>query len=82
MTLEAIYFLSQVVAAVALVCSLIFVGIQIRQSSIQTRLNTQAVRAAFHQAITDSFNNLNVRIAADAELAEITSRSIESREPL
>lgn len=82
MNLEAIYFISQVIAAVALVGSLIFVGIQIRQSSVQTRLNTRAVRAAFHHAITDSFNNLNARIMADAEVAGITRRSIESSEPL
>ena len=82
MNLEAVYFISQVIAAVALVGSLIFVGIQIRQSSHQTRLNTQAIRAAFHHAITDSFNSLNAQVAADADLAEITRRSIESPEPL
>lgn len=33
MTLESIYYLSQIVAAVAILVSLIFVGLQMRQSA-------------------------------------------------
>lgn len=36
MTLEAIYFIGQTITAAALVISLIFVGIQVRMSRIQS----------------------------------------------
>jgi len=38
MTLEAIYFISQVIAAIAIVASLIFVGIQLKQQRDDARL--------------------------------------------
>lgn len=38
MTLEAIYFIAQIIAALAIVASLIFVGIQVRTSNIQQRI--------------------------------------------
>jgi hypothetical protein len=46
MNLEDAYFISQIIAAIAIVASLIFVGVQLRQSD-----KTQ--RAAIHQARTD-----------------------------
>ncbi|MBX7540479.1 hypothetical protein [Qipengyuania sphaerica] len=44
MNLEAVYFISQVIAAVALVGSLVFVGIQIRQVSQQQRRDVKRAR--------------------------------------
>jgi len=50
--LEQIYFVSQIVAATAVVVSLLFVGYQIRQNSENLRLNTRAFQvSAYHQAI-------------------------------
>ena len=46
MNLEAVYFVSQVIAAVALVGSLIFVGIQIRQNTSMHRAYGNAARMA------------------------------------
>ncbi|MFN2100458.1 hypothetical protein [Altererythrobacter sp. MF3-039] len=46
MNLEAVYFISQVIAAVALVGSLVFVGIQIRQVSFRQKRETQQTREA------------------------------------
>ena len=51
MNLEDAYFISQIIAAVAIVASLIFVGVQLRQSD-----KTQ--RAAIHQARTDRVMNV------------------------
>ena len=56
MTLESIYFLSQIVAAVALVASLLFVGLQLRHSD-----KTQ--RALVHQATIQRTIELNERLA-------------------
>ncbi len=45
MTLEEFYFISQIVAAVALVASLIFVGLQVRQTDKTQRAVMHGVRA-------------------------------------
>ena len=60
MTLEEMYFVSQIVAAVAIVGSLIFVGIQLRQSE-----RTQ--RAAMHQGRTQRGMDMALR-TTDADL--------------
>lgn len=62
MTLETIYFISQIVAVVGIFASLIFVGLQIRQ-------NTKAIKATSHHAITDSFNAINNLILSDPKVA-------------
>jgi hypothetical protein len=64
MTLEAIYYISQIVAVVGIFASLIFVGLQIRQ-------NTKAIKATSHHAITDSFNAINNLILSDPKVARI-----------
>ncbi|MBX9607409.1 MAG: hypothetical protein K2Y51_14390 [Gammaproteobacteria bacterium] len=55
MNLEDIYFLSQILAAVAIVGSLVFVGLQLRQGSL-----TQ--RALMHQATIQRTMELNTRL--------------------
>ena len=64
MTLEAASYLSQIVAVVAVLASLVFVGYQIRQ-------NTRALKATSHHAITDSFNAINNLIYSDPRLARL-----------
>ena len=41
MTLEELYYISQIVTVIAIFASLIFVGVQIRQNSAQMRAQTQ-----------------------------------------
>ena len=80
MNLEAVYFISQVVAAVALVGSLVFVGIQIRQVSKAQRREAKRVREtvvndAMSRMSDDAFGPLYVRgsqgdpTLSDAEIA-------------
>lgn len=64
MTLETLYYFSQIVAVVGIFASLIFVGLQIRQ-------NTKAIKATSHHAITDSFNAINNLILSDKKVARI-----------
>jgi hypothetical protein len=64
MTLEAIYYISQIVAVVGIFASLIFVGLQIRQ-------NTKALKATSHHAVTDSFNAINTLVLSDPKVARI-----------
>ena len=44
MTLEEIYYISQIVAVIAIFCSLIFVGLQMRQSARNQRAVMHANR--------------------------------------
>lgn len=64
MTLEEIYYVSQIVAVVGIFASLVFVGLQIRQ-------NTRATRAASHNAVSDSLNEINRMFAENADLTKI-----------
>ncbi|MFM9864361.1 MAG: hypothetical protein ACKVRO_12210 [Micropepsaceae bacterium] len=64
MTLEQIYYISQIVAVVGIFASLIFVGLQVRQ-------NTKALKATSHHAITDSFNAINTLIVSDPKVARL-----------
>ena len=62
MTIETLYYVSQIVAVVGIFASLIFVGLQVRQ-------NTKALKATSHHAVTDRFNAMNNMIANDTAFA-------------
>lgn len=70
MNLEDIYFLSQILAAVAVVGSLVFVGLQLRQGD-----RTQ--RALMHQAIISRTMDLNARLIDPT----ITALLVKARDP-
>lgn len=55
MTLEQYYFIAEIIGVVAIVFSLLFVGVQLRQ-------NTLATRATSHHAITDAMNQVNQNV--------------------
>lgn len=75
MTLSELSDVSQVLGAVAVVASLLFVGIQIQQ-------NTRATRAASHHAVSDSLNEINRMWAESAELTRIWLAGREDRQAL
>lgn len=75
MTLAEWGSIGEFVGGVAVIASLLYVGLQIRQ-------NTLATRAASHHAMTDSFNEINVSFGRYPELARVWSRGIESRASL
>lgn len=61
----------QAVGLLALVASLIFVGIEVRQNSIATRSATNA-------AVKDAFREINSVIASSPELAQALAANAES----
>jgi hypothetical protein len=75
MTLEEIYYISQIVAVVGIFASLVFVGLQIRQ-------NTRATRAASHNAVSDSLNEINRMFAENADLTKIWLAGMADRKSL
>ena len=84
MTLEDFYFVSQIAAALALVISLIFVGIQIRQNTAQAKRNEAAMKAAAaesaHRALIDWQLNMTPERAALAMKANADFDSLTSEE--
>jgi hypothetical protein len=56
MTLEQVFFVSQSVAAVGVVASLIFVGLEVRN-------NAKAIRASTAQAVSDNFTDMYLSIS-------------------
>jgi hypothetical protein len=64
MSLEAFYFISQIGAALAVVASLLFVGVQLRQ-------NTRAVRAAASQAHSANYLQAVSSLFENGEVARI-----------
>ena len=67
--------IAEIVAAVAVVCSLIYVGYELKK-------NTSAVRAASVQAITTGTRDSLLMIASDAELARIVRSGSVDRSAL
>jgi hypothetical protein len=75
MTLEQIYYISQIAAVVGIFASLIFVGLQVRQ-------NTKALKASSHHAITDSFNAINNLVLSDPKVARIMRLTLAGSEEM
>lgn len=73
MDLEATYYISQIVAVAAVLASLIFVGIQIRQNTEQAKRNEEAIKSAAAEAAHRSF--LDWYHNQTPESAEIFARS-------
>jgi hypothetical protein len=69
MTLNDLANLGQVIGAIAVVISLIYVALSIRQ-------NTKAIRAATAQSVHEHFSNWYHLIAADAELAQVAANGL------
>jgi hypothetical protein len=69
MSLNDLANLGQVIGAIAVVISLIYVAYQIRQ-------NTNVVRSATAQAVHEHFANWYQLVAADAELAELATKGL------
>ena len=67
--------IGELVGGVAVIGSLIYVGLQIRH-------NTTATKAASHHAVTDSFNAINVVLAREPLLADLWRRGREDRASL
>ena len=61
--LEQIYYLTQIIAVIALILTLIYVAQQIKQNAMPLRLNA-------YQATASSYLNLDLGIAKNEEFAK------------
>lgn len=71
MTLENIYFIAEIIAAVALVASLVFVGLQVRANTREHRLASLNMRS-------EKWAGLNADISSDPVLRDILIRGSAS----
>ena len=82
MNLQDLAAISEIVAALAVVISLVYVAIQIRQNNRQLDENTNAVRAsAVYSGLHLIFDN-RIAIFNDGETADIFYRGLEDPEEL
>jgi len=82
MTLEDFYFISQIIAALGIMLSLIFVGIQVRQSNEQARKHEAARRADATQAVHDNFANMYLTFGSSLEVAEAATKGLKDPDSL
>ena len=65
---------AEILGGAAVVLSLIFVGFQIRQSSLQTEQNTVALEVSAYQNLVALMNDMNMEMYRDEYLANLNFR--------
>jgi hypothetical protein len=76
MNWEAIGALGEVVGAAAVVLTLVFLAIQLRQNTIATRESNRLERLAAIDRHTDSVNRIRNTLASNGERAEIYRKAM------
>ena len=71
MKLQEYALVAEILSAVAVVASLIFVAFQIQQQAEETALNTRAIQVSAYQDLVAQIATLNLIIIQDAEFAEL-----------
>lgn len=75
MSLEAIYYISQIIAVLAILGSLIFVGVQIRQ-------NTKQAKAAAAQSVYENYAGWYMYAGEDVERAKVWVKGFKGLDSL
>ena len=75
MTLEHAFFASQIIAAIALVVSLIFVGLEIRE-------NTLALQRGEHNSTMEQWTVIRMAMVKNADVAVLMASGLEGNRPL
>jgi hypothetical protein len=66
--------LAEVLSGIAVVISLIFVGLQVQQSNEQAALNTDAVRLTAYAQLIDGISDFNIQTLQNAELRAVRNK--------
>jgi hypothetical protein len=75
MTLEHAFFVSQIIVAVAVVLSLVFVGREIRE-------NTLALQRGEHNSTMEQWSVIRMAMVKNADLAELMASGLDGKRPL
>ncbi len=73
MNWDAIGAIAELLGAVGVIASLVYLATQIRQSRSQMGLNTTALRASSQQAVSENLIELLVRATSDPENLRVVS---------
>ena len=76
-SLQEYALFAEILSAVAVVASLVFVGLQIRQESNETALNTRAIEAAAYQDLISQIGEINTLVVKDAEFRFVLAPASE-----
>ena len=68
-----IRLLAEILSAIAVVMSLVFVGLEVRESARQTAMNTQSIQVSAYQQLIGQINALNLSAIQSPEVAEMFS---------
>jgi len=72
---------AEIIGGIAVVLSLIFVGLQIQQSSEATALNTRALESTAYQNLIAQIEAMNTLIIQDPEFAGLYNRMLNQESP-
>ena len=82
MTREQRKDLLELIGGVAIIASLIFVGLETRNSTKQAALTAQALEISAYQELMDNIAELNMHAVEDAEVATFLHKAFETSEEL
>ncbi len=74
MNWEAMGAIGETVGAIGVILSLVYLALQIRHSSEQTRINTKSVQATAYQQLIDHHSVLNQQLATNPDLFDVVMR--------
>ena len=74
MDLKKWALLAEVLGGIAVVISLIFVGLQVQQSNEQAALNTNALRLTAYAQLIDGISDFNIQTLQNAELRAVRNK--------
>ncbi len=72
---------AEIAGGIAVVLSLIFVGLEIRQSSEETLQNTRALEVSAYQDLISQISTMNMLVISDPSFAELYDRMMLGEDP-
>ena len=75
MNWDAIGAIGEIIVAIAVLATLVYLALQVRQNTLQ-------MRATSHHAVSDSLNHLNILFAENAEVSAIWLEGCDDRSSL
>lgn len=77
MNWDAIGAIGESIGAAAVVISLVYLGIQIRQGAALTRLNTKAMHARAFQDLLDHHSNVHLHVSTREDIRQVLRRALD-----
>ena len=78
MNWDALGAIAELIGAIGVVASLAYLGVQIRQSTAQSRLNTNAIEATAFQQLLDHNSKFNMTAVGDPSILRVMESSDEA----